>query len=141
MANPFIHVELNTTDLARAKDFYGKLFGWKISDIDIPGSSLPNHRYTMIDAGTVPLPAAGGSEGGKPGIGVGGGMLPQMIPDMASFWLAYVVVDDVKAYAAKARALGAEIWKDETEVPGMGWLAIFKDPTGAVLGLWKPAPM
>jgi len=26
MANPFVHVELHTGDLARAKEFYGKLF-------------------------------------------------------------------------------------------------------------------
>jgi predicted enzyme related to lactoylglutathione lyase len=26
MANPFVHVELNTTDPAKAKAFYGKLF-------------------------------------------------------------------------------------------------------------------
>jgi predicted enzyme related to lactoylglutathione lyase len=24
-----------------------------------------------------------------------------------------------------------------SEVPGMGWLSIIKDPTGAVLGLWQ----
>jgi predicted enzyme related to lactoylglutathione lyase len=33
MANPFVHVELNTNDLPRAKDFYGKLFDWKFEDV------------------------------------------------------------------------------------------------------------
>jgi hypothetical protein len=28
--------------------------------------------------------------------------------------------------------------KDVTEVMGMGWLSIIKDPTGAALGLWEP---
>jgi predicted enzyme related to lactoylglutathione lyase len=28
--------------------------------------------------------------------------------------------------------------KDVTEVPGTGWLSFIQDPTGAVLGLWKP---
>jgi len=28
--------------------------------------------------------------------------------------------------------------KDVTEVPGVGWLSIIIDPTGAALGLWKP---
>ena len=36
--NPFCHVELNTTDLKKAKDFYGKLFDWKLEDI--PGEVL-----------------------------------------------------------------------------------------------------
>jgi predicted enzyme related to lactoylglutathione lyase len=30
---------------------------------------------------------------------------------------------------------------DVTEVPGMGWLSFIQDPTGAVLGLWKPKTM
>ena len=32
MANPFVHVELATTDVAKAKQFYGGLFGWKLSE-------------------------------------------------------------------------------------------------------------
>ena len=32
MANPFVHVELNTADLGRAKDFYGSLFDWQLDD-------------------------------------------------------------------------------------------------------------
>ena len=32
MANPFVHVELNTTDVAKAKKFYGDLFAWKLKD-------------------------------------------------------------------------------------------------------------
>ena len=28
--------------------------------------------------------------------------------------------------------------KDVTEVADMGWLSIIVDPTGAILGLWKP---
>ncbi len=46
MANPFVHVELNTTDLRKAKAFYGKLFDWKLSDVP-----MPDGTYTMIDGG------------------------------------------------------------------------------------------
>ena len=28
--------------------------------------------------------------------------------------------------------------KDSQEVKDMGWLSIFVDPTGAMLGLWQP---
>ena len=59
------------------------------------------------------------------------------VPGAPSTWLAYVVVDDVKASTEKARSLGAQIMKDVTEVPGMGWFSIIVDPTGAALGLWK----
>ena len=46
MANPFVHVELNTTDLNKAKAFYGNLFDWKLDDLPI-GSDT----YTMIRVG------------------------------------------------------------------------------------------
>ena len=39
MANPFVHVELSTTDLGQAKTFYGKLFDWKMQDIPMPQGS------------------------------------------------------------------------------------------------------
>jgi uncharacterized protein len=42
MANPFIHVELSTTDPAKAKEFYGKLFTWKMEDMEMgPGMTTP----------------------------------------------------------------------------------------------------
>jgi len=35
--------------------------------------------------------------------------------------------------------LGAQVLKDVTEVPQMGWFSIITDPTGAALGLWQTA--
>jgi predicted enzyme related to lactoylglutathione lyase len=34
MANPFVHVELMSTDVGKAKAFYGELFDWKLEDRD-----------------------------------------------------------------------------------------------------------
>jgi predicted enzyme related to lactoylglutathione lyase len=117
MANPFVHLELNTTDVDKAKAFYTKLFDWKLEDIP-----MADFVYTMIGVGQ----------------GTGGGMMKQLMPGAPSAWLPYVEVDDIKAATDKARSLGAKVMKDVTEVPGMGWLSILVDPTGAALGLWKP---
>lgn len=117
MANPFVHVELNTTDPAKAKSFYGKLFDWQLEDVP-----MGDMTYTMIKAGD----------------GTGGGIMKHPMPGAASTWLAYVLVDDIKASTEKAKSLGATVIKDVMEVQGAGWLSIFMDPTGAVLGLWKP---
>ena len=119
MANPFVHVELATTDPEKAKSFYGKLFDWKLEDMQMG----PGMTYTMI----------------QPGEGTGGGLMKQMMPGAPSAWLAYVIVDDVKAATAKATSLGARVMKDVDEVPGMGWFSIITDPTGAALGLWQTA--
>jgi predicted enzyme related to lactoylglutathione lyase len=117
MANPFIHVELNTTDVNKAKTFYGNLFNWELQDMPMPGGS-----YTMINVGE----------------GTGGGIMKHPVPGAPSAWLAYVLVDDIAAATQKAKSLGATVMKDVTEVMDAGWLSIIMDPTGAVLGLWKP---
>ena len=119
MANPFVHVELNTTDPAKAKTFYGQLFDWKMEDMDMG----PQGKYTMIN----------------PGEGTGGGLWKNPVPGAPSFWLSYALVDDVKASTAKAKSIGATVMQDVTEVPNMGWFSIIADPTGAHLGLWQTA--
>lgn len=119
MANPFVHVELSTTNLPKAKAFYSKLFDWKLADHPMP---KPAGKYTLIDAGK----------------GTGGGMMKQMCPDAPSAWMPYVLVKDIDAVTKKAKKLRAKILKDVTEVEGMGWLSIIVDPTGAVFGLWEP---
>lgn len=116
MPNPFVHVELNTTDVDKAKAFYTKLFNWELKD-----EPMPSGTYTMIKVGT----------------GTGGGMMKNPVPGAPSMWLAYVDVDDINAATAKARSLGATVTLDVTEVGGYGWMSIITDPTGAALGLWK----
>ena len=117
MANPFVHVELNSTDVGAAKTFYSKLFDWKLEEVPMG----PEGNYTVI----------------KVGEGTGGGMMKQMMPGAPSSWLAYVLVDDIEAATRKAQSLGAKVLKEVTEVMGMGWFSIIVDPTGAPLGLWK----
>lgn len=46
MGNPFVHIELMSTDVGKAKAFYGKLFDWKLEDMPIPEMT-----YTMIKVG------------------------------------------------------------------------------------------
>ena len=37
MANPFCHLELASTDAAKAKTFYSSFFDWKLTDMDMGG--------------------------------------------------------------------------------------------------------
>jgi predicted enzyme related to lactoylglutathione lyase len=73
----------------------------------------------------------------KVGEGTGGGMLKHPVPGAPSSWLAYVNVDDIGASTQKAKALGATVMMDVTEVMGMGWMSVLIDPTGAAIALWK----
>ena len=118
MSNPFVHVELATTDLDKAKSFYTSLFNWQLQDMDMGGGM----NYTMINVGE----------------GTGGGMMKHPVPGAPSSWLAYALVDDVVAATAKAKSLGATVMRDITEVPNAGSFSIIIDPTGAAFGLWQP---
>src|SRR6266508_3787352 len=40
MPNPFVHVELQTKDVAKAKTLYSKLFDWKLEDMPMPGGGM-----------------------------------------------------------------------------------------------------
>jgi predicted enzyme related to lactoylglutathione lyase len=117
MANPFVHIELHTGDLAKAKAFYSALFDWKLQDMPMPDGG----SYTMINVGE----------------GTGGGMMSNPAPGVPPHWLAYVGVDDVAAATEKARSLGATICQEVMEVDGYGWLSILNDPTGATFALWQ----
>ena len=118
MANPFVHIELNTTDVSKAKKFYGSLLNWTLEDVPMG----PDNAYTMI----------------KVGEGTGGGILKHPMPGAPSMWLAYILVDDIAAATKKAVSLGADLKKDVTEVMGMGSFSILNDPTGATFALWQP---
>ena len=117
MANPFVHIELQTKDLASAKDFYAKLFDWKLKDEPMPDGGT----YTMINVGE----------------GTGGGMFANPDPAVPPHWLAYVNVDDIVASTNKARELGATVLRDVTEMGEYGWLSVIVDPAGATIAMWK----
>jgi predicted enzyme related to lactoylglutathione lyase len=115
MGNSFVHVELATQDLEKAKQFYTSLFDWKLEEV-------PQLNYTLIGVGE----------------GTGGGMMkgPEGVP---SYWLPYVNVEDIQASTEKAKTLGATVMHGPMEVPGAGWICVIRDPTGAAIGFYQPA--
>jgi hypothetical protein len=115
MPNAFVHIELNTDDVAAAKKFYKSLFQWKIGPM-APG-------YLGVDVGK----------------GTGGGMQKKTMPEAPTSWLPYVEVDDVKKTIAKAKKLGAKIMVEHMAIGDMGAIGVFVDPTGAGLGVWELA--
>lgn len=81
MANPFVYIELSTSDTSKAKAFYKKILNWKFKDMPMG----PGMTYTMLDVGK----------------GTGGGIQGIQVPGTSSAWLAYVEVDSVKATVTK----------------------------------------
>jgi len=116
LTHAIVHVELPAADAKAAGKFYHDLFGWKVETDD-------KFDYVMF----------------QPQDGPGGGMAPLSDDVEPGDTVVYVGTDDIDATLAKAEALGASVVQGEMEIPGMGWLAVFKDPTGNRVGLWKSA--
>jgi len=116
MANPFVHLELNTPDLAKAKAFYGALFGWQFQDMDMGPSGI----YSTF----------------KPDEGPGGGITS--MPTGNNGWLSYVGVKNIQESTDKARSLGATILMGPQEIPDVGSMTILTDPTGCTIAMFQP---
>lgn len=116
MANPFVHLELNTPDLTKAKDFYGNMFGWKFDDMDMG----PHGIYSTF----------------KPESGPGGGMMS--MPGGTNAWLPYIGVEDINASTDKAKSLGATVCIGSQEIPNIGWFSVLTDPTGCTVAIFQP---
>ena len=118
MANPFVHVELGTTDIAKAKSFYQALFAWKLDDVDMGGG----HTYTTIGVGD----------------GTGGGMMKHPGPRRSLGLAALCAGRRPRGGNGEGEEAGCQGHADVTPVMDMGALSIIIDPTGAALGLWEP---
>jgi predicted enzyme related to lactoylglutathione lyase len=112
--------ELMTRDVEGAKSFYGTTVGWQFDGMPMEGDT-----YWVCKDGDQAV----------------GGIMDMNRPDFEGIpphWFAYLAVDDVDARVERAKAAGAELLRPMFEVPGVGRIAILKDPTGAVLGWITP---
>ncbi len=64
-----------------------------------------------------------------------GGTLP--LSSGAAHWTSYFEVVDCRGSLERARTLGAAIDAPAIRVPGVGWIATFRDLDGAQVGLMQ----
>lgn len=113
-------VELSgTPDIEASASFYGELFGWEVPEL--PNSAeLGGYRRAK--------------KGGKDVAGVS----PRMEDGQPTVWATYVSVADAAATLAKVSEAGGQAIVEPIDVQGLGTMAVFTDPTGAVCGIWQP---
>lgn len=111
--------ELWTKDDAAAVSFLTETLGYQAETMD-----MPTGPYHVLKARDVPR----------------AGAMKAPDPNVPPMWLGYVEVDDVDDTARRAKGLGAELVGELMDVPNVGRFGILKDPTGAVVGVIKPAP-
>ena len=114
MPNSIIHFEIPADDLGRAKKFYQKALGWKITD---PWKM----DYLMVET----------KQKGEEGIN--GGMMPRKNPGQP--FMNYISVASIEAASKKIEKAGGVIVMPKTEIgQGMGWIAAFQDTEGNIMG-------
>lgn len=114
--------ELTTHDDARARTFYAETLGWTFDPTPMP------------DGGTYWTAKSGGQ--------LAGGIFPLDPAQCAGApegWLSYIAVDDVDARVEKALSHGAQLMRPVFDVPGVGRIALLREPGGAGIGWMTPA--
>jgi predicted enzyme related to lactoylglutathione lyase len=117
MAGKVVHFEIPAKDTARARKFYSSLFGWKITDANVPGT-----EYWLVDNGSKEQ---------------GGGIQPAR--DGEKGVTVYFDVDDIEAAIKKVRELGGTC-DEKLPVPGQGWFSGCTDTEGNPFSLWQADP-
>jgi predicted enzyme related to lactoylglutathione lyase len=121
IANKPTWVDLATTDAAASREFYSKVFGWKIE-------VNPDPQYGGYGMAEV---------GGKRVAGIG----PKMAPEAPTAWSVYIGTDDADALAKKVEAAGGKVLAPPFDVGDQGRMATFADPSGGVISAWQAGAM
>ncbi|MCA9936278.1 MAG: VOC family protein [Ardenticatenaceae bacterium] len=119
MSHPIVHIELSANNHEEAAKFYTAVFDWQIQ-------SFPEMNYTTFTSG----------EGGP-----GGGFNNVSDEYPAGQVVIYINTDNIEASMEKVEANGGQRVSPDIDIPGVGTMAMFKDPTGNTLSLLKPAEM
>ncbi len=117
-ARSIVHVELSARDPEGTAQFYSRLFDWEFE-------RDPDHDYWMFRAGEGP----GGGLNKVSGTDDGWNIRPGDV-------IVYVSSEDIDSDLRRAEELGGKVLVPRTEIPGMGWYAVFADPTGNKVGLY-----
>lgn len=112
-----VHVELTSNDPAATRKFLEGVFGWKFKQEMVD----PSMEYWTFDAGSGPR----------------GGLTKPMGP-MPPSTLNYVLVDSVEAHVKKIKAHGGKFMMERTEIPTVGWFAIYEIPGGVAQAIFEP---
>ncbi len=112
----FIHMEIASTDPQKTRQFFEEVFDWEFE-------FMPEMEYSTFVAPSGP----------------GGGLMAPMenqTPGILNYLLSHSIDEDVK----KIEAAGGHLLQAKREIPGVGWWAVFQEPTGLTFALFETPP-
>lgn len=116
MEERIVHFEIPADDPERAKDFYEKVFGWKIEKWDGPMD------YWLVNTG-------------EKDPGINGGLTRRADP--VTITTNTVGVENLDNKLNEVTGAGGEIVMPRSVIPNMGYLAYCKDTEGNIFGLME----
>jgi predicted enzyme related to lactoylglutathione lyase len=124
MPNAIVHFEIPADDVARAKAFYEKVFGWTIKQFPMPSGGPEYWGVTTRKEGAV---------------GINGGLMKRNMPGQP--FANYVDVKSIEEFVGNIQVAGGTLIMPKQEIgPGMGSFAVFQDTEGNMMGLYQSAP-
>lgn len=119
-----VHFEICVDDVNKARDFYSKMFGWKINQVsDTP----PYYMITTVEADEKYVPKEPGA--------INGGMMPRSSPNESSIVVANVSsIDDSLTRTVE---LGGKVVIPKLDIGTFGYYARISDLDGNIVGLWQ----
>ncbi len=111
------HFEISATNPSNAIRFYEKVFSWKIVKWEGPV------EYWLITTG----------EEDEPGIDGGLSRRTEDEPNTVNT----IEVTNIDEYIKQIEENGGTITSPKHPVPGVGWMAYFKDPEGNTFGIME----
>jgi uncharacterized protein len=114
-------VDLQTTDQAAAKAFYGAIFGWTYDDQPMDAGAV----YSLAKIGDASVAAIAPQS-------------PELVAAGAPpMWNTYLAVESADEAAAKVGPAGGTVAMEPFDVMDAGRMAFVLDPGGAAVALWQ----
>ena len=115
-----VWIDLMTSDIDAASEFYSGVFGWTAAEPTVPLRSYRTFHHDGVPVAGVLAAPADGSAG------------PQDV------WALYLRSDDADAALAAATAAGGTVIVPGTDIADLGRLGVLIDAAGAAVGVWQP---
>lgn len=120
ITNPVSWFEIYVEDMSRASTFYEGVFGVKLTNMDDPTGQTKMRNFAMEPGGEGAAGALVEMEGYGPS---------------SSGTIVYFAVEDCAVEEAKVTEAGGEIIKSKQSVGEYGFICLFKDSEGNIVGL------
>src|SRR4051794_40327201 len=111
-------LDLYSSDIEKAKRFYGDVFGWEATDA---GPDMGNYVTFTRD-----------------GVSVAGMMHNDGSTPNKDHWTTYLATADIDATAKATVDNGGTVPMPPMQIADIGWMTVLNDAGGATIAAWQP---